>query len=177
MLWNWRVLFSVYVVLCKEPITASERSKAWTVFAHSHTEIVGSHPTRVKNVCVHVFCMYVGLHVGRGLALDWSPIQWALPIWKLIIKLKSGEGPRMGSKAVNINNYYYHPFNASGRFEGSCRTVYYLLHILPCLDYFSAPKMEVKCSSETSVDIQRSARLLWERKNSTYYKPDYIKRT
>jgi hypothetical protein len=34
-------------------------SKAWTVFAHSNTGIVGSNPTGGTDVCVHLFCVYV----------------------------------------------------------------------------------------------------------------------
>jgi hypothetical protein len=35
---------------------------------HSHTEVVGSNPTRGMDVCVHLFCVYVVLRVGSDLA-------------------------------------------------------------------------------------------------------------
>jgi hypothetical protein len=41
----------------REPITVTARSKAWTVFARSNTEIVGSNPIRGMDVCVRLFCV------------------------------------------------------------------------------------------------------------------------
>jgi hypothetical protein len=38
------------------PITVAARSKAWTVFARSNTEIVGSNPTQGMDVCI--VCVY-----------------------------------------------------------------------------------------------------------------------
>jgi hypothetical protein len=55
------------------PITVAARSKAWTVFAHSNPGIVGSNFTQGRDVCVRLFCVYVVLCVGSGLATGWSP--------------------------------------------------------------------------------------------------------
>jgi hypothetical protein len=60
------------------PITVAARSKAWTVFAHSNTGIVGSNPVQLMDVCVRLFCVYVVLCVGSGLATGWSPVQGVL---------------------------------------------------------------------------------------------------
>jgi hypothetical protein len=38
------------------PITVAARSKAWTVFARSNTEIVVSNPTRGMDVCAFILC-------------------------------------------------------------------------------------------------------------------------
>jgi hypothetical protein len=44
------------------PSTVAARSKAWTVFARSDAEIVGSNPTQGMNVCVYsVFVLGSGL--------------------------------------------------------------------------------------------------------------------
>jgi hypothetical protein len=59
------------------------RSKAWTVFARSSTEIVGSNPTWGMDVCVCVV-----LCVGSGLATGWSSFQGVLPTVYRIKKLK-----------------------------------------------------------------------------------------
>jgi hypothetical protein len=50
-----------------EPITMASRSKTWTVFARTKTEIVGSDPTGGMNVRVRLFCVCVVLFVGNGL--------------------------------------------------------------------------------------------------------------
>jgi hypothetical protein len=39
------------------PITGAVRSKAWTVFTHSNTGILGSNPTRGMDVYVRLFCL------------------------------------------------------------------------------------------------------------------------
>jgi hypothetical protein len=38
-------------------ITVAARSKAWTVFARSNIDIVGSNPTGGMDVCVRLFCL------------------------------------------------------------------------------------------------------------------------
>jgi hypothetical protein len=59
------------------------QSEAWTVFARSNTEIVGSNSTGGMEVCACVcvcarlFCVCV-LCVGSGNATDWSPVQGLL---------------------------------------------------------------------------------------------------
>jgi hypothetical protein len=59
-------------------VTVAARSKAWTLFAHSNTGIVGSNLARGMDVCVHLFCVCVVLCVGSGLATVWSPVRGVL---------------------------------------------------------------------------------------------------
>jgi hypothetical protein len=63
------------------------RSKAWTVFALSNTGIVGSNLT-CTDVSVRLFCVYIVLCVGNGLATGWSSVQGVLPTVYRIKKLK-----------------------------------------------------------------------------------------
>jgi hypothetical protein len=56
------------VVWTVKPITVAARSKARTSFARSNAGIVGSNPTQCMDVCVRLFCVYVVLCVGSGLA-------------------------------------------------------------------------------------------------------------
>jgi hypothetical protein len=51
-------------------ITVAAQSKARIVFAHFHTENVGSNPTGGVDDCVRLFCVCVVLCVGRGLPKD-----------------------------------------------------------------------------------------------------------
>jgi hypothetical protein len=44
------------------------RLKALSVFVSSNTGIVGSNRIEGMDVCVHLFCVYVILCVGSGLA-------------------------------------------------------------------------------------------------------------
>jgi hypothetical protein len=60
-------------------LLVADRSKAWTVFAHPNAGIVGSSPTQVMDACLRLFCVYVVLGVGSGLATGWSPIPGVLP--------------------------------------------------------------------------------------------------
>jgi hypothetical protein len=80
---RWFVLF-----------TGAARSKAWTVFARSNAEIVGSNPTRSMDVCVRLFCVCVVLCVGRGLGTGWSPVQGVVPTVYRSRNWKSGQGPQ-----------------------------------------------------------------------------------
>jgi hypothetical protein len=50
-------------------------SKAWTVFSRSNAGIVVSNPTQGMDVCLRLFCVYV----GSGLATCWSLVQGVLP--------------------------------------------------------------------------------------------------
>jgi hypothetical protein len=50
------------------PVTVAPRSKASTLFARSNSGNVGSNPTQCMDVCVRLFCGYVVLYVGGGLA-------------------------------------------------------------------------------------------------------------
>jgi hypothetical protein len=69
--------------------SVAERSKTWTVFARSNTEIVGSNPTQGVDVyIVCLFCACVVLCIARGLATDWSPVQGVLPTLYRIKNLK-----------------------------------------------------------------------------------------
>jgi hypothetical protein len=77
---------------CYVPITGAARSKAWTVFAHSNTGIVGLNPTRGKNVCVHLFCVCVVLCVGSG--LETADPQGVLPAVYRLRNWNSGQGPQ-----------------------------------------------------------------------------------
>jgi hypothetical protein len=65
------------------------RSKAWTVFARSNAEIVGSNPTQGMDVCV--YCVFV---LGNGLATGWSLVQGVLPTLYRLENWKSGQGPQ-----------------------------------------------------------------------------------
>jgi hypothetical protein len=44
---------------------------AWTIFARSNAGIVDSNPTQDMDVCVRLFCVYVVLCLGSGLAKGW----------------------------------------------------------------------------------------------------------
>jgi hypothetical protein len=61
------------------PITVGAEAKAWTVFAHSNTGILGSNSTRGMDVCVRLLCVCVLLRSGSGLVTGWSPLQGVLP--------------------------------------------------------------------------------------------------
>jgi hypothetical protein len=78
------------------PITVAARSTAWTLFARSNAEIVGSNPTQGMDVCVSLFCVCVVRCVGRGLATGWSPIIGALLTVYRIKKLKKRPRPNKG---------------------------------------------------------------------------------
>jgi hypothetical protein len=85
----------------KEPITVTAWSKAWTLFARSSSGIVGSNPTWGMDACVRLFCVCVVLCVGSGLATDWFPVQGVVLNVYRIKKLKSGQGPRKGCRAID----------------------------------------------------------------------------
>jgi hypothetical protein len=73
--------------------------KAWTVFARSNTGVLGSNLTRGMDICVRLFCIYVVLCVGSGLATGWSPVQGVLPpVYRNKI-LINGQGPK-GNRVV-----------------------------------------------------------------------------
>jgi hypothetical protein len=54
----------------------------------SNAAIVGSNPTQVIDVCVRLFCVYVVLCVGSGLATGLSPVQEVLQTVYRIKKVK-----------------------------------------------------------------------------------------
>jgi hypothetical protein len=97
--WNvWNIVAYCSVCVIIEPITVASRSKAWTIFARSNAGIVGSNPTQGMDVCVSLFCVYVVLCAGRGLAMGWSPVQRVLPTVYRIKKLK--KRPRSNKTTV-----------------------------------------------------------------------------
>jgi hypothetical protein len=81
--WLWRTFpFNVLFLT-----GGGRQSKAWTVFAHLHAEIVVSNSTRGMDVCIRLFCVCV-LRVGSGLTAGWFPVQGVLPTVYRINKLK-----------------------------------------------------------------------------------------
>jgi hypothetical protein len=76
------------------PITVVAWSKSWTIFACWNTRIMGSNPTRGMDVCVRLFCVYVVLCVGSGLATGWSPAQGVLPTVYRLRNWKSKQSPQ-----------------------------------------------------------------------------------
>jgi hypothetical protein len=66
------------------PITVVEGSKAWTVFARSNAGIAGSNPTQRMDICLCLFCIYIGSNFATGR----SPVQGVLPNCLGIKKLK-----------------------------------------------------------------------------------------
>jgi hypothetical protein len=62
------------IVWRTKPIAVAARSKAWNVFAHLNTGIVGSNPTQGMDVCVYSVFVW-----GSGLATGWFPVQKVLP--------------------------------------------------------------------------------------------------
>jgi hypothetical protein len=82
-------------------ITVAMRSKAWTDFAHSNSTVVGSNHTRGMDVCVRLFCVYVVLCAGSGLATGWSPTRRVLSTVYRIKKLKNGQGPTKGCRTID----------------------------------------------------------------------------
>jgi hypothetical protein len=79
-------------------IWAYHSSRAWTVFARLNIGIVGSNPTWSMDVFVRLFCVYVILCVGSGLAMGWSSVQGILPTVYRIMKLKNR--PRSNKRTV-----------------------------------------------------------------------------
>jgi hypothetical protein len=61
-------------VIYRQPITVAARSKAWNVFAHSNTGIVGSNPIQGMDVCLRLFFVCVRSRLCDGLIpCPWSP--------------------------------------------------------------------------------------------------------
>jgi hypothetical protein len=96
--WTWLIPLTepgiIPYIWVIRPIAAAARSMTWTVFPCWNTEVVGSNPTRGTDVCAHLFCIYVILCAGSGLATGWSPVQGVLPTVSRIKKLKSDQGPK-----------------------------------------------------------------------------------
>jgi ABC-type Fe3+ transport system permease subunit len=75
------------------------RSKAWTVFLRPNSGIVGSNSTRIMDVCVRLFCVYVVLCIGRR--ANHSPEE----TYRLCMRSrnwKSDQGPTKGFRVIMI---------------------------------------------------------------------------
>jgi hypothetical protein len=102
-----RSLTEICLSSCRSQWPAG-RSKAWTVFARSNAEIVGSNSTRGMDVCVRLFCVCVVLCIGSGLVTDWSPVQGVLPTVCIGSRnWKSGQGPTKGLYSHNNNSIQF----------------------------------------------------------------------
>jgi hypothetical protein len=66
------------------PITVGAPSEAWNVFVRLDNGMLGSNPTRGKNVCFS--SVFVLFSVGRGLQTAWSPMERDLPTAYNILK-------------------------------------------------------------------------------------------
>jgi hypothetical protein len=99
---------------------------SFPIFARSIAGIVGSNPTEAW-IFVYVYSVFV---LGSGLAIGWSLIQGGLP-------------------TVRGRNQSESRWQAEPCFPPACTLV-------SCLAYSSTLKMEAICSSETSVDFQRT---------------------
>jgi hypothetical protein len=81
-------------------ITVAARSGAWTVFARSNTEIMGSNQTGGMDVCVRLFCFCVVLCVGSGLGTGWSPVQGVLlTVYRIRKTEKDAKAQQNGCRA------------------------------------------------------------------------------
>jgi hypothetical protein len=104
-------------------ITVAVQSKAWNVFTHSNTGIVGSNPTWSMDVCVYLFCVCVQSFV-QAAALRWAYhlAKDSYQLCKRFRNWKSSQGPTKGCRAIErqINNILY-------RDGGTC-WVYRLSH-------------------------------------------------
>jgi hypothetical protein len=88
------------------PITVATRSKAWTVFARSNTEIVGSNPTWGMDVCVCVCSVYVQpcVQVAALRQAD-LPSKESYRLCKKSRNWKSGQGSTKGFGAKTDRDY------------------------------------------------------------------------
>jgi hypothetical protein len=82
------------------PVTVAARSKAWTVFSRSDAGIVGLIPTQDAYIwCMRMrlFCVYVVLCLGRGLAHSpKDPTGYAKWLWNWI------RAPEWARRAINL---------------------------------------------------------------------------
>jgi hypothetical protein len=76
------------------PIIVAARSKAWTIFARSNTEVVSSNPTWGMDVYVRLFRACVVLCVGSGLATGWLPVRGVLPTIYRLRNWKISQGSK-----------------------------------------------------------------------------------
>jgi hypothetical protein len=120
------------------PITLGARSKAWTVFARSNAGVVGSNPTGGMDVCVRLFCVWVLLCVGSGLATGWPLSKESYRLCKK--DYETEEEARAQQRAVEplmnekIKNTYIHIFDfLPPQFTG-LNFIFisnYVLHLVP----------------------------------------------
>jgi hypothetical protein len=89
---------SSIIIRVNEPITVAARSKAYIFFSRSNSGIVDSSPTQGMDVSLLLFCLYVVLCVGSGLATCWSPVHGVLPTVNRIKELK--KSPKSKKKTV-----------------------------------------------------------------------------
>jgi hypothetical protein len=82
-------------------ITLAAWSKAWNVFSRWIIGIVGSNPTRGRDVCVPLFCVCVVLCVDSGLGTGWSPFKGVLPFVYGLTNSKRGQGQTNGCRAID----------------------------------------------------------------------------
>jgi hypothetical protein len=124
------------------PITVAARSRSWTVFVRSKTEIVCSNPTQSIGVCVRLFCVCVVQYVGSGLGMSWSRVQGVQQHYETEEESRAKQkdvGPLM--KEWKINNLFITwPFNANngntacnrvsknslGEFSSECEIFYFV---------------------------------------------------
>jgi hypothetical protein len=76
------------------------RSEPWTLFVRSNAGIVGSNTIQRMDVCVRLFCVYVVLCVGSGLATGWSLVQGVLPTVYRLRKQKSRQDLTKSCRAI-----------------------------------------------------------------------------
>jgi hypothetical protein len=96
---NWETFIVADSIL--EAITLAVRSKAWTIFPGPNTGIMSSIPIWVIVVGVRFFSVCVVLCIGSSLATGWSPVQRILPTVYKIKKVKSGQCPTNGCRAID----------------------------------------------------------------------------
>jgi hypothetical protein len=77
------------------PISVAALPKAWTDFAHSNTEIMGSNPTGGMDFCIHSvivpFCVYVAV-----LRRADRPSKEFYRLWIRLENWETGQGPTKG---------------------------------------------------------------------------------
>jgi hypothetical protein len=55
--WSVHFYLKLFIYAFYEPMTVTEQSKAWTVFARSNSEIKGLNPTQGIGICVRLLCL------------------------------------------------------------------------------------------------------------------------
>jgi hypothetical protein len=78
--------------------------------------VMGSNPNQGMDVCVRLFCVWVVLCVGWGLATGWSPVQGVLPAVYRLRNIKNW--PRYNKRLwshnrIDISKKYYYKISAT----------------------------------------------------------------